>query len=82
MKARYWLVLVLLALSILPLIGLKVYIQLTGDFQARWLFVRFMYLQFAIWGGFVASAIYCAYQLILGRVASLGKGPSSNKKGV
>lgn len=49
MKALYTLLVVLFALSVLPLFLLRSYILLTGDFNARWYFIRYVSFQAFIW---------------------------------
>ena len=57
-KLVFWL---LLILSVGPLLGLKAYIFLTGDLDARWLFVRFLPVQILVWGLFLLVILLGIY---------------------
>jgi hypothetical protein len=48
----------LAALSILPLLLLKVYIQVKGNFDARWYVIRYAWPQIGIWAVFGACLVY------------------------
>ena len=68
MKAYFILLGVLIFLSIAPLLGLKIYINQTGDYEARWLIIRFLYLQLIIWILCFSTLIYGAFLVLSKRL--------------
>ncbi len=58
LSKRYWIVLtILLFLSVGPTLALRIYIKLTGDFEARWLVIRFMAEQLLVWSLFLVAIL-------------------------
>ncbi len=52
----------LVASSVVPLLGLKIYISVSGNIEARWLFIKFLPLQLFVW---ICLGICLLYGIIL-----------------
>ena len=59
---KYWITLAVIACAaILPLVGLRIYISQTGDYDARWQIIRFMPL---ILGSWILLGLVVIYGLV------------------
>lgn len=62
--------------SVAPPLGLRIYIQQTLDFNARWLAVKYAAPQMAVWVAFVFSFLVFVVKLLQARGAVAAEAPS------